>query len=152
MALKWGKRAFFQSAIGWLAFKTSGDGVRPLVGKADANENVPILKNISELRLFFGSISQYVKIFPNISNLRSPIRPLLSKKLVYKWDNNQSIAFEKLNLENENNKENSHLDIKGKTKLKTYASHSCLGATLEQFERGSGKQSHLTQDFQIATK
>ena len=36
MAVKWGKCAFFKSDIEWLGFKISGNGVRPLVGKADA--------------------------------------------------------------------------------------------------------------------
>ena len=36
MAVKWGKCAFFKSDIEWLGFKISGDGVRPLVRKADA--------------------------------------------------------------------------------------------------------------------
>ena len=62
MAVKWGKCAFFKSDIEWLGFKISGNGVRPLVGKADAiKKNLPTPKNISELRSFFGSINQYVK-------------------------------------------------------------------------------------------
>ena len=41
MAVKWGKCAFFKSDVKWLGFKISGDGVRPLVGKADAIKNLP---------------------------------------------------------------------------------------------------------------
>ena len=41
MAVKWGKCAFFKSDIEWLGFKISGDGVRPLVGKADAIKKLP---------------------------------------------------------------------------------------------------------------
>ena len=36
MAVKWGNCAFFKSEIEWLGFRISGNGVRPLVGKADA--------------------------------------------------------------------------------------------------------------------
>ena len=53
MAVKMGKYSFFKSEIEWLGFKISGEGVRPLVGKADALKNLPIPKNISELRSFF---------------------------------------------------------------------------------------------------
>ena len=95
MAVKWGKCAFFKSDIEWLGFKISGNGVRPLVGKADAIKNLPTPKNISELRSFFGSINQYVKFVPNLSTLSSPLRPLLNKKSLYKWDTSHSIAFEK---------------------------------------------------------
>ena len=41
--------AFFISDIEWLGFKISVDGLRPLVGKADAKKNLPTPKNISEL-------------------------------------------------------------------------------------------------------
>ena len=134
MAVKWGKCAFLKSDIKWLGLKTSGDGVRPLVGEADAIKNLPTPKNISELRSIFGSINQYVKFVPNLLTLNSPLRPLLNKKLVYKWDINHSIAFEKLKAENVNITENSHFDIKEKTRLKTDASHNRLGATLEQLQ------------------
>ena len=54
--------------------------------------------------------------------------------MVYKWDNNDSIAFEKLKAEIVNITENSHFDIKEKTRLKKDASHNGLGATLEQLQ------------------
>ena len=124
MAVKWGKCAFFEIKNRKLGFKISADGVRPLVGKADAMKKLPIPKNICELRSFFGSINQYVKFVPNLLTLSSPLRPLLIKKLVYKWDNDHSIAFEKLKAEIVNNTENSHFDIKEKTRLKTDASQT----------------------------
>ena len=105
-----------------------------MVGKADTIKNLPTPKNISELRSFFGSINQYVKFVPNLSTLSSPLRPLLNKKSLYKWDTSHSIAFEKLKTEIVNIAENSHFDIKEKTRLKTDASHSGLGATLEQLQ------------------
>ena len=128
-----------QSDIEWLGFKIFGDRVRPLVGKADAIKNLPTPKNISELRSFFGSINQYVKFVPNLSTLISPLRPLLNKKSVYKWDNNHSIAFGKLKAEIVNITENSHFDIKEKTRLKTDVSHNGLGATLEQLQADQWK-------------
>ena len=124
----------FKSDNEWLGFKISGNGKQPLVGKADAIKNLPTPKNISELRSFFGPINQYVRLVPNLSTLSSPLRPLLNKKSVYKWDINHSIAFEKLKAENVNITENSHFDIKEKTRLKTDASHNRLGATLEQLQ------------------
>ena len=102
MAVNWGKSAFFKSEIEWLGFKISGDGVQPLVGKADAIKkiaNLPIPKSFSELRSFFSSINQYKKFAPNLSTLSSPLPPLLNKKSVHKWDNDHSIAIEKLKTE-----------------------------------------------------
>ena len=123
-------RILLKSNIEWLGFQISGNGVRPLFGKADAIKNLPTPKHSS----FFGSINQYVKFVPNLSTLSSPLRPLLNKKLVYKWEINHSIAFEKLKAEIINITENSHFDIKEKTRLKTDASHNGLGATLEQLQ------------------
>ena len=108
MAVKWGKCTFLKSDIEWLGFKIAGDGVRPLFVKADARKNLPIPKKISELRSFFGSINQYVKFVPNLSTLSSSLRPLQNKKTVYKWNNNHSIAFEKLKAQIVNITENSH--------------------------------------------
>ena len=79
-------------------------------------------------------INRYVKFVPNLSTLSSPLRPLLNKKLVCKWDTSHSIAFEKLKAEIVNITENSPFDIKEKTRLKTDASHNGLGATLEQLQ------------------
>ena len=131
-----GELCFFESEIDWLGFKISGEGVRPLVGKADSLKNLPISKKILELQSFFSSIHQYKKFFPNSLTLNSPIRPLLNKKSVYKWDNVHSAAFEKLKTEIVNITENSHFDIKKKSRLKSDASHSGLGATSEKFLRG----------------
>ena len=147
MAVKWGKCAFFKSDIELLGFKISGNRVRPLVGKADAIKNLPIPKNISELRSFFGSINQYVKFVPNLSTLSSPLRPLLNKKSVYKRDNDHSIAFENLKAEIVNITENSHFDIKEKTRLKTHASHNGLGAILEQLQGDQWKKIALASRF-----
>ena len=130
MAVKLVKCSFFQ----WLCFKILGDRVRPLVGKADAIRNLTIPKNISELRSFFGSINQCVKLVPNLSTLSSPLCCLLNKKLVYKWDKNDSLAFEKLKREIVNITENRHFDIKEKTRLETDASYNGLGATLQQLQ------------------
>ena len=105
-----------------------------MVGKADALKNLPIPKNISELRSFFVSRNQYEKFVSNLLTLSSPPRPLLNKKLVNKWDNDHSIAFDKLKAEIENITENSHFDMKKKTRLKTDASHKGPGATLEQLQ------------------
>ena len=84
MAVKWEKCAFFHKKIEWLGFKISNLGVKLLVGKSDSIKSLPNSKNISELRSFFGSINQYMKFVPNLSNLSSPLRPLRVKnKSIY---------------------------------------------------------------------
>ena len=134
MAVKWEKIAFFQKEIEWLGFKISNSGVKPLVGKSDSIKSLPNPKNISELRSFFGSINQYMKFVPNPSNLSSPLRQLLVKKINYQWNNDHAKAFEKLKKQIVNITESNHFDIKRMSRLKTDASHSDLGATLEQWD------------------
>ena len=134
MAVKWEKCAFFQKEIEWLGFKISNSGVKPLVGKSDSIKNLPNPKNISKLRSFFGSINQYMKFVPNLSSLSSPLRPLLVQKSVYQWSDEHTKAFEELKQQIVNITENNNFDIKRMSRLMTDASHSGLGATLEQWD------------------
>ena len=134
-AVKRGNCAFSQKKVEWLEIKITEAGVRPLVGKTDAIKNLRIPnKNISELRSFFGSIKHYINFAPNLSLFSSPLRPLHNKKLVYQWASSHSTAFEKLKSEIVNITENSHFDVKEKSRLKTNASHNGLGTKLEQFQ------------------
>ena len=105
-----------------------------MVGKSDSIKNLPNPKNISELRSFFGSINQYMKFVPNLSSLSSLLRPLLVKKSVYQWNDEHTKAFEELKQQIVNITENNPFDIKRMSRLKNNASHSGLGATLEQWD------------------
>ena len=135
MAVKWENCALFQKKkIEWLGFKISNSGVKSLMGKSDSIKNLPIPKNIPELRSLFGSINQYMKLVPNLSSLSSPLRPLLVKKSVHQWNDEHTKAFEELKQQIVNITGNNHFDIKRMSRLKTDASHSGLGATLEQWD------------------
>ena len=121
MAVKWRKCTFFKSEIECLGFKISGQEYDRWSAKQKLSSQP---RKVSELRSFFGSINQYVKFVPNLSTINLlPLRPVLNKKSVDKWDNVRSSAFEKLKSEILNEAENSHFDIKEKTGLKTDASH-----------------------------
>ena len=75
-----------------------------------------------------------MKFVPNLSFLSSPLRPLLVKKSVYQWNDEHTKAFEELKQQIVNITENNHFDIKRMSRLKTDASHSGLGATLQQWD------------------
>ena len=75
-----------------------------------------------------------MKFVLNLSTLSSPLRPLLVKKSVYQWNDEHTEAFEELKQQIVNITENNHFDIKRMTRLKTDASHSGLGVTLEQWD------------------
>ena len=70
-----------------------------------------------------------------MSTLSSPLRPLLvKKKLVNQWNDEHTKAFEELKQQIVNITENNHFYIKRMSSLKTDASHSGLGASLEQWD------------------
>ena len=81
--VKWIKCKLFQKKIEWLGFKISKTGIAPLFDKTKAIKDLPIPKNLNELRSFFGSLKQYIKFFPNLVALGSPLRPILNKKSIF---------------------------------------------------------------------
>ena len=116
----------------WFGFKTPKSGIAPLIDKTKAIKDIPIPKNLKELRSLFGSTNQYIKFVPNLASLGSPLRPLLNKKSVFLWNEDHTKAFEKIKLEIVNLTENTHFDFKRSTRVKTDASHKRLDASLEQ--------------------
>ena len=65
--------------------------------------------------------------------INTPLHPFLVKKSVYYCYESHTKVFEELKIQTVNIKENDHFDIKRMSRLKTDASHSSLGATLEQW-------------------
>ena len=114
----------------WLGFKISKTGIVPLFDKSKAVEDLPIPKNLKELRSFFGSINQYIKFVPNLASLGRPLRPLLNKKSIFQWNDDHTKAFEKIKQEIVNLTKNTHFDVKRNTRVKTDASHNGLGPPL----------------------
>ena len=75
-----------------------------------------------------------MKFVPNSSILCAPLGPLLNKKSIYHWNDSRTSAFEDLKTQIVNITESNHFDIKRPSRLKTDASHSRLGSTLEQWD------------------
>ena len=146
-AVKWSKCKFFQKEIEWLGFKISKSGITPLFDKSKAIKDLPIPKNLKELRSFFGSINQYIKFVPNLASLGSPLRPLLNKKSIFQWNDDHTKAFERIKEEIVNLTENTHFDVKRKTRVKTDASHNGLGASLEQLHGNDWKTISFASRF-----
>ena len=146
-AVKWSKCKFFQKEIEWLGVKISKSGITPLFDKSKAIKDLPIPKNLKELRSFFGSINQYIKFVPNLASLGSPLRPLLNKKSIFQWNDDHTKAFEKIKEEIVNLTENTHFDVKRKTRVKTDASHNGLGASLEQLHGNDWKTISFASRF-----
>ena len=122
-------------------------GITPLFDKSKAIKDLPIPKNLKELRSFFGSTNQYIKFVPNLASLGSPLCPLLNKKSIFQWNNDHTKAFEKIKEEIVNLTENTNFDVKRKTRVKTDASHNGLGVSLEQLNGNDWKTTSFASRF-----
>ena len=75
-----------------------------------------------------------MKFVPNRSTLNSQLTTFSFKKSVYQCNDDHTKAFEELKKQIVNITENNHFYIKRMSRLKTDASHSGPGATLEQWD------------------
>ena len=146
-AVKWSKCKFVQNEIEWLGFKISKSGIAPLIDKTKAIKDIPIPKNLKELRSFFGSTNQYIKFVPNLASLGNPLRPFLNMKSIFLWNEVHTKAFDMIKLEIVNLTENTHFDVKRSTRVKTDASHNGLGASLEQLHGNDWKTVSFASRF-----
>ena len=83
-----------------------------------------------------GSIRQLIKFILNLANLLNPIIPLLKKENItnnkIRWEEIHTTALDKIKAEISKITEKKHFDKQRKTRLKCDASHTGLGAVLEQ--------------------
>ena len=96
--VKCSKYKFVQKESEWLGFKISKSRITTLIDKTKSIKlkDIPIPKNLKELRPFFGSTNQYIKFVPNLASLGSPLRPLLNKKSIFLWNDDHKKAFDKI--------------------------------------------------------
>ena len=111
-------------------------GVKPLVRKSDSIKSIPNPKNISELRSFFGSINQYMKFVRNLSTLRSPLRPLLLKKISLPTERRSHEGFRRIK-ETENYLYGAEFEI--------VTDHKALLSSLNVIQSNKIMQSRLTR-------
>ena len=136
LAIKLEKCEFSKSSITWLGYKITQSGISPTVKKTDSILNLKPPKTLEQLRSLMGSIHQLIKFIPNLANLLNPIRPLLRKENVtnnkIRWEEIHTTALDKIKAEISKITEKKHFDKHRKTRLKYDASHTGLGAVLEQ--------------------
>ena len=81
-----------------------------------------------------GSAHPVHKFVPNLAKLCAPFRELLKQADKFKWLPHHDQALELLKLAIGKIAKNSHFDATAKTRLTCDASHTGLGAVLEQFQ------------------
>ena len=141
------KMQILSKKIEFLGFKISKTGIIPLFDKSKAKKDLPIPKNLKELRSFLGSINQYIKFVPNLAFLGSPLRPLINKKSIFQWNDDNPNTVTKIKQEIVNHTENTHFDVKRNTRVKTDAFHNGLGASLKQLHGSDWKTISFASRF-----
>ena len=115
-----------------LGFEINQNGIKPLISNTEAIQNLKAPNTCKQLNSFLGSVHHLTKFVPNLAIQCSVFRDLLKKDNKYKWEHKHQIAFENIKLHIKNITENTHYDSTRKTRVRTDASRSGLGAVLEQ--------------------
>ncbi|GBG67706.1 hypothetical protein CBR_g834 [Chara braunii] len=72
------------------------DGVKPEDSKIAAIRDWPTPRTLTELRSFLGLANYYRKFVRNFSTIAAPLRRLLRKETIWKWDKDCTSAMKKL--------------------------------------------------------
>ena len=148
LALKITKCDFFLPSVNWLGHNLSAEGIIPKITKTEAIANLQPPKSLKQLRSFMGSINHLTKIIPNAASLTDKLRPLLKeeneKKMKnvrlpvkqFELDDQHSVVFEEIKkavATVANIALLNYYDPSKQNRVKCDASHSGLGATLDQW-------------------
>ncbi|GBG76173.1 hypothetical protein CBR_g21922 [Chara braunii] len=80
----------------YLGHVLDGDGVKPEDSKIAAIRDWPTPRTLTELRSFLGLANYYRKFVRNFSTIAVPLRGLLRKETIWKWDKDCTSAMKKL--------------------------------------------------------
>ena len=151
LAIKLENCEFAKSSIIWLGYKITQSGIFPTVKKTDTILNLKPPNTLKQLRSLMGSIHQLIKFIPNLANLLNPIRPLLKKENItnnkIRWEESHTTALDKIKAEISKITVRKHFDRQRNTRLKCDASHTGLGAVLEQQSQKVGSPSLTLAGF-----
>ena len=88
------KGEFSKSSIKILGHIVSSDGIKPDPDKIKSILNLPVPKNVAEIRSFLGMVNQQSKFAPDLASKTKPLRDLLGKRCTCAWGQPQQKAFE----------------------------------------------------------
>ena len=134
MAISLNKCKFGCKEVEWLGFIINEYGTIPMHKKTEAITNLQHPKTFKQLKSFMGSIHHLNKFIPNLAQLCTPLRPLLSSssKFHYIWTQKHEEAFQTILTAVRNITENRHFVSNRETRIVCDASREGIGAALEQ--------------------
>ena len=93
LRVKQEKCIFLASSVEYLGHLIDAIGLHPLPAKVQAIREVPVPRNVSELKSYLGLLTYYAKFLPKLSTTLAPLYNLLKKDNPWKWADKQEQAF-----------------------------------------------------------
>ena len=87
------KCKFSQTQVSFLGHVIDGSGIRPDPDKVTAIWNVPVPKNIGDVRRFLGTVNRMNKFAPNLADVTKPLCDLHVNDNQWVWGELQQKAF-----------------------------------------------------------
>ena len=87
------KCKFMKLSVTYLGHKIDQQGIHPLKEKAQAVQDAPSPKNVSELKSYLGLLIYYSKFLPNMADVLAPLYKLLRNEVRWRWTDQEEKAF-----------------------------------------------------------
>ncbi|XP_021361397.1 uncharacterized protein K02A2.6-like [Mizuhopecten yessoensis] len=120
------------TCVKYFGHTLTADGLKPDEDKVRAVQLMKPPTNKSELETFLGMVTYLSKFAPNLSELTSPLRVLLTQNIEFHWDKPQADAFRRVKDIITASPVLAYFDPNKEVILQTDASKFGLGATLMQ--------------------
>ena len=127
------KRELLLSQLSWLGFDINSEEYRSKCSKTNAVLNLEPPRTLKQLRSFMGFLNHLQRLLPHLQVLSDHLRPsLASNKNKFVLEESQQSAFANFLKLIGNITIMYHYDLNRRTWVECDASHSGLGAALEQ--------------------
>ena len=134
LKLKPKKCSFFQKSVNFLGHIVSGEGIATDPAKIAKVEQWPTPTRVGHVRSFLGLACYYQRFIKNYAFIARPLCNLLSKKSVFKWENEEAKAFQALKDSLTSSPVLGFPTPDGRYILDTDASKVAIGAVLSQVQ------------------
>ncbi len=88
-----------QKVVQWCGYTLSEAGYTATPKLIEALSSFPVPKNRTDVRSFNGLVQQFEALSPDLTEMMTPIRALLSPKVTFQWLQDQQEAFSKIKKE-----------------------------------------------------